>query len=310
VAQEILEEIGGTLSFYPQVHGLDTDSSSHPISSVTCAIFKPSSSTAFATGTATIDSSSFTLQSSATNDLDTIVLSSATGIVIGQQYLFKHQHGGSNTWWHQVVRVAHINGVTVQLESPLLDTPYTGDELMGLECTFAISAANAADRAMNYRCEWTVVPLTGDKQKHQSLFHVVRTQFDDPITPEEVLRYAESNLAGATLTWDSGRPMELAESSSNLVRKELHASGTYPHLVGESRSFKTAGLYALKHELAMLGHVPPGFDPGIYLQTIRESLKSEIRMTLSSLTWIDKDDDGVVDNNEKPGPYSVRAVRR
>jgi hypothetical protein len=162
---------------------------------------------------------------------------------------------------------------------------------------------------MNYRCEWTVTPLTGDKEKYQTLFHVVRTQFDDPITPGEVLRYAESNLAGATLTWDPGRSRELADSASELVRKEVHASGTYPHLVGESRAFKTAGLYALKHELAMLGHVPPGFDPGVYLQTVRESLKAEIRTTMSSMTWIDKDDDGVVDNDETQGPYSIRAVR-
>lgn len=309
MAQEILEDIGGTLSFYPQVQGLDTDSASHPISSVTCALFKPSSATAFSSGTATIDSSSFTVQSSSANDLDTLVLTSATGIVIGQKYLFKHQHGSSNTWWHQIVRIAQVDGVTVQLESPLLDTPYASDELMGIECTFPVSASDVSDRGMNYRCEWTIEPLTGDKQKHQSLFHVVRTQFDDPITPSEVLRYAESNLAGVTLTWDAGRSIELAEDASNLVRKEVHASGTYPHLIGESSAFKTAGIYALKHELAMMGHVPPGFDAGVYLQTVRESLKAEIRTTMASLTWIDKNDDGVVDKDETMGPYSMRAVR-
>ena len=309
MAQEILEDIGGTLSFYPPVQGMDTDGSLHPISSVTCAVFKPSSSTPIASGTATIDSSSYTVQSSASNDLNTLVLDTSFNVVVGKKYLFKHQHGDSITKWHQIVRVSEINGNTVSLESPLLDDPQANDDLRGMECTFPISASLVADRGMNYRCEWTVEPLTGDKQKYQTMFHVVRTQFDDPVTPGEVLRYAESNLAGATLTWDPGRSRELSESASELVRKEVHASGTYPHLVGESRAFKTAGLYALKHELAMLGHVPPGFDPGVYLQTVRESLKAEIRTTMSSMTWIDKDDDGIVDNDETQGPYSIRAVR-
>tara|TARA_R110000824_G_scaffold270393_1_gene458853 strand:+ start:13219 stop:14115 length:897 start_codon:yes stop_codon:yes gene_type:complete len=298
VAQEILEDIGGTLEFTsPILPGVG--------SSVTCELFAPTSKTAFASGTATY--SAVTYLAAAVTDRDTYT--AATGyssLKVGSSYLWMDGDG-----WEQVIKIANLPGSdVVELESPFMDDATSGSNVRELDCTFAVSASDAADRGLNYRCEWTVTPTTGDVAKRQTMFHVVRTQFEPAITPSEAYRYAEANMAGAVLSWEPGRSIELANRASEKVRREIQSSGAYPHLVGESDAFKTAGLYALKLELAMMGFVPPGFDPGVYATTVQESLKSEIRQTLSSLTWLDSDDDGIVDSDEGLGPYTIRVQRR
>ena len=316
MAQEILEDVGGTLTVYPQVEDIHpgSDYTVHPISSVTCELFKPTESTSFASGSATLDASDYELAYSASTTRSTLVLSGIAGppgIDVGTHYLYRWRRGNDRVQWHQEIVVADTEGTTIRLESPLLDDPLTGDKIVGLQLSFPVTALNAADRAMNYRCEWTITPAEGDKRKIQTLFHVVRTQFEDAVTPSEALRYAESNMAGAVLSWDAGRSIELAKRASDKVRREIQATGAYPHLIGESESFKNAGLYALKLELAMLGFVPPGFDPGVYATTINDSLKSEIRQTMSSLTWLDADDDAIVDSVERlSGPFTIRVQRQ
>jgi len=298
VAQEILEDVGGTLEFTAPAISLGS-------ASVSCAIFKPTSSESYATGTATqVDTSSHLVTVVAGRD--TITVLSDSGMGVGQSYLWADSDG-----WVQAIKIANLPGSNVvELESPLIADGSGGATLKGLDFEFAVSAANAADRAMNYRCEWTADPATGDSVKHQTLFHVVRTQFEDAVTPSEAYRYAESNMAGAVLSWDPGRSVELATRASDKVRREIQAAGAYPHLIGESSAFKNAGLYALKLELAMLGFVPPGFDAGVYAATVQESLKSEIRQTMSGLTWLDSDDDAIVDSDEGLGPYTMKLRRQ
>jgi len=296
VAQEILEDIGGTLKFTAPVN-----TGAVAGSSVSCELFKPTSTTAYVTGTAT-QKNAITYLCSGVTDRDTVTVTSTSGMSVGDTYLWEDPDG-----WSQAVKIANLPGSNVvELESPLIADGDGGATLKGLDYEFDVSAANAADRNMNYRIEWS---FTGKSAKFQTMFHVVRTLFDEPVTPAEAYRFAESNMAGAVVSWDAGRSIELATRASDKVRRELYASGVFPNLVGDPSAFKTAGLYALKHELAMLGMVPPGFDAGSYVATVNESLKSEIRQTLSSMTWIDKDNDGIVDNDETPGPYTIRVVR-
>ena len=298
MAQEILEDVGGTLEFTAPAISLGS-------SSVTCALFKPTSSTSYATGAATqVDTTVHIV--TAVTDRDTIVVNGYSDMVVGKSYLWEDSDG-----WTQAIKVANLPGSdVVELESPLIGDGTPAINIRCLDFEFTVSAANAADRAMNYRCEWLADPSSGDSVKHQTLFHVVRTQFEDAVTPGEAYRYAESNMAGAVLSWDPGRSAELASRASEKVRREIQASGAYPHLIGESGAFKTAGLYALKLELAMLGFVPPGFDPGVYATTVQESLKSEIRQTMSGLTWLDADDDAIVDADEGVGPYTMKLRRQ
>ena len=297
MAQEILEDVGGTLEFTSPV--LPSGGTS-----VTCALFKPTSKTAYATGTATYDAVTYAV--GAVTDRDTFAV--ATGysdLIIGNTYMWVDADG-----WTQLIKIANLPGSdVVEIESPFIYDASNSSTIKSLECTFSVSGT-FVDRGMNYRCEWTVVPSTGDTIKHQTLFHVVRTQFQDAITSSEVYRYAESNMAGAVLSWDPGRSIELARRASDKVKREIQSSGAYAHLVGEPTSFKNAGLYALKLELAMMGIVPPGFDPGVYATTVQESLKAEIRQTLSSMTWLDKDDDGIVDSDEGMGPFTITVSRK
>ena len=297
MAQEILEDVGGTLEFVAPVEPTSS-------TSVTCALVKPTESTSYETGTATLSSNNYSVAS--VTDRDTVTLDGWTGMVIGQTFMYVDPSG-----WKQRIKISNMPGsYVIELESPFIEDPQVGGSVYPLSCTFSVSAATAADRAMQYRCEWLVASTTDDDVKHQTLFHVVRTQFEDSVTPSEAYRYAESNMAGAVLSWDPGRSVELANRASEKVRREIQSSGAYPHLIGESDAFKTAGLYALKLELAMMGFVPPGFDPGVYATTVQESLKSEIRQTLSSLTWLDSDDDGIVDSDEGSGPYTIKVSRR
>ena len=247
-------------------------------------------------GTSTI-SAIGTLQTSLTVD-------DATGIEAGREYWVTSQNG-----WGAPVLVSKVNGTSVTLESMAPGTLQVSDTLKGLRLSATVAASMTDERGMFYRVEWTVTDEDSAVRSYQSIVHVVRMQFKDPITATDAARYVESTFPGYAVDVDAGHWAEVSKRASSRVRRILRASGNYPNMIGDPDSFRDAGLVALRIELAQNdGLVPPGYDPSIYATDSERSLKRVVGETLAN-QWIDRDDDGIVDPDDVRAIYVIRAFR-
>jgi len=233
-----------------------------------------------------------------------LVVDDATNIVAGGRYWLTSQNG-----WGASILVSKVNGTTVTLESGAPGSVQANDTIHGLKVSATVPASMTTDRGMFYRIEWSVTDTDADVRSYQTIVHVVRMQFKDPITSSDAARYVESTFPGYATDVDAGHWRELALRASGRVRRMLRASGNYPNLIGDADSFRDAGLIALRIELAQNdGLVPPGYDPSIYAQDSETSLKRVIAETLAN-QWVDRGDDGAVDADDIRGIYTVRAFR-
>lgn len=232
-----------------------------------------------------------------------ITVDNATDIVAGARLWLETADG-----WKGVVRVSEITGTAIILESMPPGTLTTAAKLYGAEMIATIPASATGTRDLHYRLDWAVTDTAGAVAYRRQTAHVVATEFGDAVSDSDASRYTAANFPGVATGKDAGWFRRIAEQASERIRQKLIAAGNYPHRVADQGVFKSAGLVALRIELAHEGLVIAGFDPDTYLAGQEENLWRSIREALAN-TWVDSDDDDKVDPDDVRRMHTVRLVR-
>jgi len=294
MAQELLKGTAQTIKLVPQKRP----------SGVSCAVFKPTSSTAVATAAAVVSTVSTTVASSP--DRDSLVVDDSTGITAGAWLWYE-----SASWGGVPIHVSEVVSATdtLHLESPLPGDAAAADLVQGLESTLAVGAAVLDERGANWRVEATITPADGsDVYVEQTIFHVVAQVFRG-MTATEAYRFASGRYASRVLGWPPARAAELAQRATDKVRLEVQRSGAYAHLVGDDTLFRDALTIALRLELANEGLIPAGHDPGVYTQQQEAALPRAVGAAIGSMQWLDRDDDRTVDPSEVTAARTIHFRR-
>lgn len=300
MAQELLEDQGATLVLFPQ--GLE----SRP-ASATVSFRKPGDTSSLSSGSAALaaahSSGAWTVATVTSQTVFTV--SSATNLSQGS-YIWLEASDG----WQGPVQISELSGTTVTLESAPPGTIASSDKLYAYELRYSLTAADTANRGLNYKALWTVTDNDGTVTVHQQIAHVVRTQFYPACTAASAARYILAQYPGMGGQFTAGHYEEIAKRASERVRSRIQGAGAYPHLIGDPSVFQVdVGVHSLRLELAREGLYPPGFDPSAYISDQERALERSIHDALRAMQWIDSDDDGVVGHGEVRTTFSVPAVR-
>lgn len=143
------------------------------------------------TGSAAVDTNpNTTLSSSASAGTTTLVVTSATGIVIGRQYLLTEDSNGVTEW----IEVVALNGTTVTTKQPIRNDFTAGAAFQTTRCTIAVSSTWIADLANlsatfspnpTFRARWTVT-VNGNQTVYHRGFDVVRYPINHGVTPLDI----------------------------------------------------------------------------------------------------------------------------
>ncbi len=294
---DLLEDTAATLTLLPTVK-------SRP-SAASVSFYKPSSNTAIATGSATIGAwGPLGLSGSPTSQTE-CTLASAGVIGAGDSVWLETADG-----WKGRVLVSEAIGAALTLESPPPGTLDASAVFYPLELSYGLTTADTATRDANYRSEWTVTSADGTITRHQQAHNVVRMQFSDAIDAYEVKRHISRTFPSIGANEDAHFFEEYARRAAGRVRQAIADSGVRAHLIGNPDQFKlSAGVAALRLEMSVDGLVPPGMEPLDYMREAEKAFQDAIRSALGALQWIDKNDDGVLQDREIKKPYAINMRR-
>ncbi len=208
--------------------------------------------------------------------------------------------------------ISEVDGTTITLVEPPPGTLETGDNIYPLEISYALTAANTQDRGRNYSALWLLTYADGStSEKLRQCVHVVRCQFAPAMPAYQAKRYITANFPSWSVGRDAGYFEQIAKRASNKVKLMVRNVGAYPDLMGDPEAFQiSAGLYALRLELALDGLFQGTDDLNLYIDQTHRGLTQAIAETVRGLMWIDENDDNSVELDEVRKPFTVRAVRQ
>jgi len=297
MAQEVLESSTTTqVHLYADVHAPDSTPTAAAV------VVYDSGGASIASGSATVDPVDVTISSA--TDAQTVVLSSASAVVVGRRYRLSNATGSVG-----VVTAETVNTSTgaVTFAEPPGFTPGAGDAFKGFRVSYTLPAAATKDRGVNYSILWSVTQA-GIVSTYRTVFHVCRTLFRDQITPSKIYRYVADNHPSAAAAMTGQRRQALADRSNDLIRARLLQTQRYPHLVADVDSFSEAAHVAMQYVLMDERLMLPG-DEGLLasMGDLERRLDQEITRAIDSMVWVDTDDDNAVSASEL-APVSIRMV--
>jgi hypothetical protein len=285
VAFDVLKDTAATVSVLPPSRW----------ASATATVLSPSGTT-LASPTATLDTVDTTISSA--TDESTLVLASASGVAVGTSYQV------AADGWTAIVRVAEVDGTTIVLTDPLPETPAASDTFKGVEFSVTITAAVADTLGANHR-----LVLTSNNEQVSTLFHVVRTKFNDPITPQRLGRLVAYKWPSMRNAMTADLLSSIADDVNAELRRRLLATGRYPYLFGDSDALQKVGILQAKVELIDHGLIEAGADPDEYRRSTYFELRDRMGEVITSLTAYDADDDGSEADEDRRRYTSVQLTR-
>ena len=269
------------------------------------SVYKPDGAAIFENQDATIDSFSASISSQSASIPEKLSVSSISGLEQGRPYLVISPDTGE----FSVCKISKATGTDVYLDQPPSFEVLSGDRLYGIFCSHSLTAAQLSELGLFYRAEFTLTPATGDKIKITQVFHVCRMQFQDPVTVDDVKRVLAFQFPSAANRYQYQELVDIAGRASAMVMRQVEASGRYTQLLGDPEMFKDAGLYALRVILADQNLVPQASTTDVveYITAMNKRMQEEVRTALKAGQWYDKNDDGVVNENER-GAFSTRIL--
>lgn len=275
-----------------------------PGDTVTAAVYSPAGEL-LASPAVTIDALSVPVSAFAAPQ--TLTVTERTAVVDGERYILRR-----SALMQSAVRVESGGGLlgagALLLSSAPHFTPAAGDVLRGCKLSCTIPALTT--RGTNYRVEWAGTDLEGRPFRPQTIFHVVRTLFVDPLTPTDVLEYVSTleGSKGKRLQATPQRLVDLARRANDLLRLHLTASAHYPHLIGDPSAFREAGWVALRFVLldqaGLAGETPNGLTES--RADVLRDLAAAVELGVQGMGWYDRDDSASVDEPEEVGPITLR----
>lgn len=275
-------------------------------SSATVSVFEPDGTALVEDASATIDTTSATVNSQLGSSPETLNVSSVIGFVAGRPYLIESVEGPTS-----VLYLSSIDSANTRLifDSPPPFAITNGDTVRGARVSYALASSHTSKRDLYYRAEFTLTPASGEVYKRQIMFHVCRMQFKDPVTLDDLKRVLSFQFPSSANAYNAGQLREMADRASQMVMRHIEASGRFPHLVSSPDAFKDAGLYALRLVLADDNLIPQAGTTELqeYVEGLRKALAEECRTAIKAGQWYDKNDNGKVDERET-GAFSTRVL--
>lgn len=275
-------------------------------STATVSFYYPNGSSLVTDASATLDATTATINSQSSTSPETLTCSSVVGFVAGRPYLIESIGGQQSVL---ILSSVNMNTSELTFDQPPPFAITNGDSVSGARITYTLDSTYTSKRDLYYRAEFTITPNSGDVYKKQVMFHVCRTQFDDPVKADEVKRVLSFQFPSSADYYQPGQLKEIATRASNMVIREIEASGRMPHLLSSPDAFKDAGLLALRLCLADDNLIPQAGTTEIvdYVDSIRKQMLESVRTAIKAGQWYDEDDDGKVEERET-GAFSTRVM--
>ena len=296
MAVELLEDTAVSLKFLPPSR----------VTAATCSFFKPTDGdNAVSTGAATV--ASWTATISAVTSQTVISVNSAANLNPGDTVWLESADSKGSP-----IVIAEVNGTDITLVEPPPGTIETEDTIYPLEISYALTATDTKDRGRNFSALWLLTYADGSAaEKFRQCCHVVRCSFRDAMSAYDAKRYISSNFPSWSVGRSEGYFQQIAQRASNKVKLLIQGTGEYPDLMGDPDAFTiSAGLYALRLELALDGLFQGTDDLNDYIDQTHRGLTQAIAETVRGLMWVDRNDDNAVELDEVRRPFTVRATRQ
>jgi hypothetical protein len=251
---------------------------------------------------ATIDSVNTTVASWAASAPKTIILTDATGVVRGLDYRVTDAAGLT-----ALARVIGVQSNTVYIADRLPFEMVGGETFQGVRISLEITAANLANRAIDYVAAW-VYTVASEVYKIETLFDVVLSNIRNPATTTGFRAYMREltsdwdDLLGDDFSlemrldaafWELVDELETAvrhkHSEANLANAIVHWDSRCARAVYEKVLLK----------MAVGGFRPPDSDYMVYLDTRQESYTKAFEGWLAAIKWADWDNDRVKEAGEE-----------
>jgi hypothetical protein len=126
---------------------------------------------------------------------------------------------------------------------------------------------------------------------------------------DDVKRVLSFQFPASADYYQAGQLREIAERASNMVMRQIEASGKMPHLLSSPDAFRDAGLLALRLCLADDNLIPQAGTTELidYVDSIRKQMQDSISVAIKAGQWYDKNDDGKVEERET-GAFSTKVI--
>lgn len=303
---------GQVLEFYPPEHEVVVDGA--PTAAATYSIWRGTQSnddTAAVTGTATLDSVSTTVATSAagysTSNRRSITLTSSTGVVVGGRYLI------ANTKSQREV-IVPFDATTILVENDLQYDYPVGATVKGLRQYFTIDPTFIADLVnVNagllppHRVRWTYV--TGSTTRHAwSYFDVARQQGKHNVTTDMLRAHFPDILEHE---WRAQRGQQFAaqlDAAWSRFAFDVQAAGYNLHQLRSGPEVDEIVLRAALMIIAETGVHPPGLDGEAYIIRTRDAYNGMFaRMVSASLrVWYDDGNSGAINPTPTTQSFLIR----
>ena len=278
-------------------------------SSATVNVYNPDGSSFFSLPfVATVDSTSATITAQDAASPETLTVNSVSGFVVNRPYVIASQNGQQS--------VLFLSQIDTSASKLIFDAapPFAienNDTINGARVSFDLPSNKTAERGLYFRAEFLIDPAASgaDKYKKQVMFHICRTQFEDPVSMDDVKRVLSFQFPASADYYQAGQLREIAERASNMVMRQIEASGKMPHLLSSPDAFRDAGLLALRLCLADDNLIPQAGTTELidYVDSIRKQMQDSISVAIKAGQWYDKNDDGKVEERET-GAFSTKVM--
>lgn len=264
---------------------------------------------ALATPTVTSDPVDTTLASGAADGAVTLTLTSATGVVPGDEYLVS---GGGRSAW---TRVLSVSGAVVTLADGLAGAFASGATFQSTRVTIPVTSASTGTLEEN-RYAVLTYEVGGVEYTDHAYFDVVRSPWPLVVLSTAEYRRLVGPMAAAELERDGAQDLRFADEiaqATELVRLDIADRNLRPDLFLSHEPFARPIAHRVLLEQAYLGsNIPHAWQdsPEAYLQMCAERYEKSLSLALNTARTYDANQDGTVQAAEAGRRLSTVRITR
>lgn len=249
--------------------------------------------------TATLDAVNTTVTAWSADTPAQVTLTAITNIARNRTYLLTNAIGET-----AMLKVKGIDssGKIVYFYEDCPITLAASDAFQGTRISYVVTALNAAESKLNYRCQWMYTVSSVAYQVQQS-FDIVKVIPYNPATSDGLRQYAPALAKQFELsaTRNSGDWTERLATSFEKVLFDMEQRGDYAKAIIDWGQWDYAVYERLLLQLAKEDYIPNNYDgiPSEWVGLRQTEYSNVFQQTTQSISWYDDDADFVVDGDEE-----------
>lgn len=236
---------------------------------------------------------------------ETVVIDTDLDLEIGDKVLVTRAGRLQSQWLGEVATYDSAEKQIVFVETPPFEL-VADDVVSVVRCSFTLEATATTVRQVSCLVEWLVTTATRTR-KYQTSFQIVRVPFESPATVDLVNKVLADNFPNDS-RFTEIEIQRIAEKAGDAIRAEIARTGRFVHLLWEQEHFADAAFTAILLELEKRGLRLNADNTQDYRKSLVYRFKEECADAVSQGVY-DENDNGMMDETEKPGPRSIRIMR-